>query len=259
MNRARSPRGGTPRGSDQGRRGPIAAGSGGPESSWPEKGKRPEPADREATATNAAISATGSRNSPIKPHFTNDIAGNPCRRCWRRGRDRLWSALSDLRRLSGASHWISSVACLHNSAGTDFRSADCSSAGWPTIPWSGLGSRELARRVRYLHHHFPGACGVYFSPPAQCVGPARPAASARPTIPIPPVMPCAARTTMSLPCRAAVAKHRRLPRRLSIRKSAGRASRSRARPSPPASTPSRRVIRHSTPSISSLARGRRTR
>ena len=29
-----------------------------------------------ATATNTAISATGSRKSPIKPHFTNDIAGN---------------------------------------------------------------------------------------------------------------------------------------------------------------------------------------
>jgi predicted lipid-binding transport protein (Tim44 family) len=49
---------------------------------------------------------------------------------------------SDLRRLFGASHWISSVACLHNSAGTDLCSADCSSAGRPLIPWPGHGGES---------------------------------------------------------------------------------------------------------------------
>jgi hypothetical protein len=34
------------------------------------------------------------------------------------------SVESDDRAEGGATHWISSVACLHNSAGTGFRSAD---------------------------------------------------------------------------------------------------------------------------------------
>ena len=86
---------------------------------------------------NAAISATGSRSSPIKPHLTNDIADPAQSRVDLVG-DTVGivygPACSDLRRLFGASHWISSVACLHNSAGTDFCSADCSSAGWLLIP-----------------------------------------------------------------------------------------------------------------------------
>ena len=99
-----------------------------------------------AITMNAAISATGSSKSPIKPHFTNGI-----------GKSRagdvgdtagiVYGPVSDLCRLFGASHWISSVACLHNSAGTDFRSADCWSADWLLIPVVSVPAAEASANV----------------------------------------------------------------------------------------------------------------
>ena len=187
-----------------------------------------------ATRTKVASSAAGSTSSPIKPHLTKDIGSNlPASHqpCWRHGWDRLWS--QPMRRPApafGASLWISAVACLHSSPGTDICLCRFPVCGLLADPRGRHGCRERARRVRYLHHHLSGAGGVHLPAPAQRARPAyRPGAAA-----LRPVFrratPCAAPTNDNV-VTLARPRPRRRPRK-SRPKAPSRPSAGRGSPKP---------------------------
>ena len=215
---------------------------------------------------NSAISAAGSSRRPTNIHFTKDIGPNPA----------AWTGLvgvpagivygplrnDDLRRPFGASYWIGSATCLHNSAGTDVCSADLSLRSAALIPvvWASRAAESM-RDVFDIYTIIFLALAVFIflrlrSVLGQRTGRERP-----------PYDPYSARdavrgstndNVVTLPGRGgdAAAEAGR----------AGRAGgaleghrRDRLRRSPPASMPSRARTRASTPSISSPARARPTR
>src|SRR6516162_5067481 len=123
-----------------------------------------------ATTRKAVNSAAGSPISAIKVHLTNDMHQAPGGPCWRHGWDRLWSRQGMT--APAQSPCISAVTYLDSSAGTDLRLRRM--LGYcviPVIPRRN-GLRELATRVRHLHHHLFSACGIHFPAPAKRARPA---------------------------------------------------------------------------------------
>ena len=156
-----------------------------------------------ATSTNTAISATGSSRMAMMIHFTMmPVSGRG--RGWRGGGDRLWSIRGTIcGRCRPTRLWMP-VACLHYSVGRACRPPVASdSAGYLT--GQSRPPQEHARRVRYLHHHLPGARSVHFLASAQRARVSAPAASGHRTIPMRPrsgATPTADDKVVTLPGRA---------------------------------------------------------
>src|SRR5215510_2776230 len=70
-------------------------------------------------------------------------------------------------------HWIGSVACLHNAYILTREPAFAPQIGtllvrpWVIQSWSSRLLRRVNRAIRHLHHHLPGAGGIHLPAPAQ--------------------------------------------------------------------------------------------
>ena len=166
--------------------------------------------------------------------------------------DRLsWDARLQSRRRSAGRRPLdaAAVACLHIPAGA--RSAAASAWRRRIYRPTAAVAESMRRRVRYLHHHLPGAGGVHFPAAAQRARPAhRPRAAALRSV----FRRATARPATRRQGRGAAGPRSGHARRSrpsrSSRSIAGRASPSPARRLPPVSTPSRARTRASMPSTS---------
>ena len=118
-------------------------------------------------------------------HRRYSCIGSAQQPCWRHGRDRLWSG--DATTCAGCSAQASgsaAVACLHNSAGTDFCSADCPSAGCRLIPAVPSRLPRACATCSISTPSFSWRWRCSFSCACAACSASAPAASGRPTIPI---------------------------------------------------------------------------